>query len=686
MEEIDQGKEVYNDLKVFKKIRLIGGGRRDALPPKATTSQQVQRSIMTNTKSCTNPQPSYYQTNKSSRTTQRSPSPSSFGFDDPLASTTDHRRRINPLFVHPSSLEDLTCFSSSSSSSTLRPCSGLPVSSSNHLVHNDTSTSSLLYEYSSPQQITTRPTMLTTETEQQPLLPPPYHDNQPNHLMKNKIYLLLNQSKNQDDAHDDNQKMMEKEEQDEKEEEEEEEVWAKNVRSRVWLVQHMHTKDYLVLKEIPLWNRSLKQLEHVDCEVEALRTFSNVNAVGTPRLLDSFRSDSTAYLVFRLLGGGPLHRYIRYYGGFDLETTRTYTAQLALALGLLHRMGWVHRDLKASNVMVDEHGNLALIDFGFANFIGAEGRTYTYCGTYHAMAPELHLVKESLYRMATTLNTRARCRTSATTAGTTSARQPSGHVVGGSINLNEVNSLVLRLSNTTSSNGGEEGRIICTANGSEVSGCTANHGNSRNILVSDNKTICTATKTTATNNSKTSLPRSADDDQSLFSCRTLLSPFEPSAADGYGYAVDWWALGILTFEMLTNEAPFGYSDFEGGRSLSVRQCAMGSPATLEASRLGDKHAAHFVSMLLESDPSKRLGSNGDVDQVTSHPFLKCVDWTALYVSKPPTAPIGISLPKEEADYDEFEEFGSYVSSSVSSGNATASLEVESGEADPFEGF
>lgn len=73
---------------------------------------------------------------------------------------------------------------------------------------------------------------------------------------------------------------------------------------------------------------------------------------------------------------------------FNLETTRIYAAEVAMALEFLHEMGIVYRDLKPENMLLGADGHLQLVDFGFAKEIHDE-QTYTLCGTPEYFAPEV---------------------------------------------------------------------------------------------------------------------------------------------------------------------------------------------------------------------------------------------------------------------------------------------------------
>lgn len=105
---------------------------------------------------------------------------------------------------------------------------------------------------------------------------------------------------------------------------------------------------------------------------------------------------------------------------------------------------------------------------------------------------------------------------------------------------------------------------------------------------------------------------------------------------GHGKAVDWWALGILIYEMLVGYPPF----FDASTFKIYEKILAGR---IEFPRFIDANAKDLIKKLLKSDKMQRLGNlkNGALD-VLNHKWFKGVDWNALLHRQIP-APIPVQV-------------------------------------------
>ncbi|CAM9801506.1 unnamed protein product [Chrysoparadoxa australica] len=98
-------------------------------------------------------------------------------------------------------------------------------------------------------------------------------------------------------------------------------------------------------------------------------------------------------LVFEYKKGGTLCSYLsNRYGEGLLGTPQLprLASEIADGLRYLHSQGILHRDLKSSNVLLDEHGHAVICDFGLSCFVEGDGGEHTAeTGTYKWMAPEV---------------------------------------------------------------------------------------------------------------------------------------------------------------------------------------------------------------------------------------------------------------------------------------------------------
>lgn len=120
---------------------------------------------------------------------------------------------------------------------------------------------------------------------------------------------------------------------------------------------------------------------------------------------------------------------------------------------------------------------------------------------------------------------------------------------------------------------------------------------------------------------------------------------EINKGDGYNGSVDWWALGVMIFEMLTAYNPFSLKpiNYYNMRVQEPPEEDMRMVAEAIAFKpvvfpeFISEEAKNIIELLLTKDPHLRLGcryENGFVD-VQEHPFFRSIDWNLLSERKFP---------------------------------------------------
>ena len=84
------------------------------------------------------------------------------------------------------------------------------------------------------------------------------------------------------------------------------------------------------------------------------------------KLYWTFQTSKELFFVMELCTGGELFYHLQIKETFSEHETKYYINQVVTAISHLHERGIVYRDLKPENLLVDEHGNLKLADFGLS--------------------------------------------------------------------------------------------------------------------------------------------------------------------------------------------------------------------------------------------------------------------------------------------------------------------------------
>ncbi|KAI0926894.1 hypothetical protein AcV5_007571 [Taiwanofungus camphoratus] len=115
----------------------------------------------------------------------------------------------------------------------------------------------------------------------------------------------------------------------------------------------------------------------------------------------------------------------------------------------------------------------------------------------------------------------------------------------------------------------------------------------------------------------------------------------------YGRAVDWWAFGVLMYEMLLGQSPFRGDD-EDEIFDAILEDEPLYPITMP------RDAVSILQKLLTRDPTRRLGSGkSDAEEIKRHPFFKDISFDDVMNKRipPPYFPT-INGSADTSNFDE----------------------------------
>ncbi|KAK3121813.1 hypothetical protein QOZ80_8BG0661250 [Eleusine coracana subsp. coracana] len=130
-------------------------------------------------------------------------------------------------------------------------------------------------------------------------------------------------------------------------------------------------------------------MEQIKREIAVMKRVSHPNIV---ELHEVMATRTKIYLALELVRGGELFARIVRAGRVREDVARRYFRQLVSAVGFCHARGVFHRDLKPENLLIDDKGDLKVVDFGLsalAHHARGDGLLHTLCGTPGYAAPEV---------------------------------------------------------------------------------------------------------------------------------------------------------------------------------------------------------------------------------------------------------------------------------------------------------
>lgn len=103
---------------------------------------------------------------------------------------------------------------------------------------------------------------------------------------------------------------------------------------------------------------------------------------------------------------------------------------------------------------------------------------------------------------------------------------------------------------------------------------------------------------------------------------------------GHGYASDWWALGIVLYELATGNPPFNSHDvFEIANRIKYEEIVI--------PRFFSEDLHDLIERLTHKQAKARLGMRGGSAEIKMHSFFRNVDWEKVRTKrmKPPVHPL-----------------------------------------------
>lgn len=137
-----------------------------------------------------------------------------------------------------------------------------------------------------------------------------------------------------------------------------------------------------ILKDV---HENQQQFQEFLQEVAIMRKVRHKNVV---QFIGACTRPPNLCIVFEFMSGGSVFDYMRRHGPLSVDQVVRVGVEVARGMDYLHQMRIIHRDLKAANLLMDEHGTVKIADFGVARVV-TQGIMTAETGTYRWMAPEV---------------------------------------------------------------------------------------------------------------------------------------------------------------------------------------------------------------------------------------------------------------------------------------------------------
>ncbi|XP_066279776.1 serine/threonine-protein kinase MRCK alpha-like isoform X15 [Branchiostoma lanceolatum] len=167
-------------------------------------------------------------------------------------------------------------------------------------------------------------------------------------------------------------------------------VIGRGAFGEVAVVRSRSTDQVYAMKILNKWEM-LKRAETA-CFMEERDVLVKGDKRWITKLHYAFQDEDYLYLVMDYYSGGDLLTLLsKFEDRLPEDMARFYVAEMILAVDSIHRLGYVHRDIKPDNVLLDVNGHIRLADFGSCLKLGEDGtvQSSVAVGTPDYISPEI---------------------------------------------------------------------------------------------------------------------------------------------------------------------------------------------------------------------------------------------------------------------------------------------------------
>lgn len=156
----------------------------------------------------------------------------------------------------------------------------------------------------------------------------------------------------------------------------------------VYLSKQFSLNRYVALKKLEV-PEGVSPQRFVDAFRKEAQTLARINHARIVKVFEIFESGRNAFFTMEYIAGKTVGDLVKSSGGgLPVDLVANLACQACSALSRTAADGLIHRDIKAANMMVDENGDLKIVDFGLAEAAAAFKPAGSFAGTPQYASPE----------------------------------------------------------------------------------------------------------------------------------------------------------------------------------------------------------------------------------------------------------------------------------------------------------